>query len=338
MHSVTPIDSGDPRLTAYVLGELSVSEAHAVEAWLLKSPEARAEIQGIREMVSLIRGGFAAELERAGAVPAQPKRAELTLVRSEAPASPPSVESPERVVRIRRFAAVGTGLAAAAALVLAVTSPRWMSPGGVPESQLAADLPPFGGTIPGISRVDEADGIYLASAGGVAPDLRLRNPAADPVITEVRFLSDDPAQVRQFPLTSEMMSYLPAPRVMPIAPVPAARQAGNLYLDSDRFHNPELGGGAGQDDYWSEEPIWANAEPAAVAALDDRTAEAVQRAAELQEAGRQLFLAKEYEASVVVFQQALDELPKVGTDGSLRAQIEALLSAARKMSQTSGGQ
>ncbi|MBL9151682.1 MAG: hypothetical protein JNK37_04340 [Verrucomicrobiales bacterium] len=325
MNSVTPIDSGDPRLTAYVLGELSVAESHAVEAWLLKSPEARAEVQGIREMVSLIRGGFAEQLTGALSAPApapQPVPT-FTVVR-------PAAGSGKARIRPVVW---GTGLAAAAAVALALTSPRWLGQpaGGSAQPVAAAETtsaPAYSGAIPGLSPVGEAgEGVYLASAGGVAPDFRPRHLAGDPVITEVRFLPDDPTQLRNFPLTPEMVSYLPAQRVLSAAP--ATADGHDLYLDTERFPQPEIVENPVGD--WQQDDLYLGGIVSPVMEMDSRTTEAVAKATGLKDAGRQLFLAKEYEAAAVLFQQALDELPKVGTDGALRTQIEALLAGARKM-------
>lgn len=319
MNSVTPIDSGDPRLTAYVLGELTVAEAHAVEAWLVKSPEARAEVQGIREMVDLIRGGFGAELQASLAAPVRevPALSVVRLPDSNLAVSGRSRQSTPR----RRVAALGLGLAAAAAVTFALIGPdRMATPtADQPVAAAAAELPPFSGSIPGLDHLDqEADGIYLASAGGLSPDLRSRPLGADPVITEVRFLSDDPTALQNFPLTPEMVSYLPAPRAAVGAPAGGSR---SLYLDAGRFPNPQI------------------VQPETGAAWDDHrfipaeTSSAPNgKAVQLKDSGRRLFLASEYEAAAVVFEKALLELSDTPADQQVRAQIEALLNASRDMS------
>ena len=219
-------------------------------------------------------------------------------------------------------------------MTLALTSPRWLGqPGGGALPIATADAPAaYSGAIPGLSPVGEAgDGVYLASAGGVAPDFRPRHLNSDPVITEVRFLPDDPTQLRNYPLTPEMVSYLPAQRVLSTAPAaaPAPAEGHDLYLDPELFPQPEIVENPVGD--WQQDDPYLAGIASPVMELDSRTTEAVAKATDLKDAGRQLFLAKEYEAAVVLFQQALDELPKVGTDGSLRSQIEALLAGARKM-------
>ncbi|MCB1087595.1 MAG: hypothetical protein KDM63_11155, partial [Verrucomicrobiae bacterium] len=243
MNSVPPIDSGDPRLTAYVLGELSPVEGHAVEAWLLKSPEARAEVQGIREMVSLIRGGFAAELETSLAAPVQETPA-FTVVRA-AETSSKIVPLTETQIQRRRY--VAAGLAVAATITLAAIAPNWMAPKSGGGSLAGIDLPPFSGPVPGLSSVEEGvDGIYLASAGGVLPEFRSKSLGNDPIITEVRVLSEDPAVLRNFPLTPEMTTYLPAPRGAAVTPTAGGRA---MYLDNERYPNLEIAQpAAGWDD------------------------------------------------------------------------------------------
>ncbi|MFO0552730.1 MAG: von Willebrand factor type A domain-containing protein [Polyangiaceae bacterium] len=51
---MTTIERDDPRLTAYALGELDEAERVAFEAALSNSPEARAELESIREISSLL--------------------------------------------------------------------------------------------------------------------------------------------------------------------------------------------------------------------------------------------------------------------------------------------
>jgi Ca-activated chloride channel family protein len=58
-HDTMPVD--DPRLTAYALGELDASEVPAVEALLEQSPEARAEVEAIREVAGVLGTELAAE-------------------------------------------------------------------------------------------------------------------------------------------------------------------------------------------------------------------------------------------------------------------------------------
>ncbi len=52
---------GDPRLTAYALGELDEAERAEVEALLLRDANARAEVAAVREMAGALRAEFAAQ-------------------------------------------------------------------------------------------------------------------------------------------------------------------------------------------------------------------------------------------------------------------------------------
>jgi hypothetical protein len=55
------LDLNDPRLTAYALGELNGEERLAVEAAVAASPDARREVQRIREVAALLGAEFAKE-------------------------------------------------------------------------------------------------------------------------------------------------------------------------------------------------------------------------------------------------------------------------------------
>ena len=61
-HNVEP---GDPRLTAYAVGEMTPDEMSAFEAELANAPAAQREIERIRETADQLRLGFASELELA---------------------------------------------------------------------------------------------------------------------------------------------------------------------------------------------------------------------------------------------------------------------------------
>jgi Ca-activated chloride channel family protein len=54
-------DPNDPKLTAYVLGELDEKERAEVEALIENNPDARAAVEGIREVTGLLEGGLASE-------------------------------------------------------------------------------------------------------------------------------------------------------------------------------------------------------------------------------------------------------------------------------------
>nr|MDQ6913318.1 hypothetical protein [Verrucomicrobiota bacterium] len=55
----------DPKITAYVLGELSAQEAAQMEKAMAESPEARAQVEQTREMAATLRDEFRAELREA---------------------------------------------------------------------------------------------------------------------------------------------------------------------------------------------------------------------------------------------------------------------------------
>ena len=65
MKNENTIEPGDPRLTAYVVGEMPQAEAATLERELENSPDARKEIERIRETADLLRHEFATELESA---------------------------------------------------------------------------------------------------------------------------------------------------------------------------------------------------------------------------------------------------------------------------------
>ena len=58
------IETSDPQLTAYALGELEPDEVVVFERQLVESPTAKAELDDIRETVQWLRDGFATEAMR----------------------------------------------------------------------------------------------------------------------------------------------------------------------------------------------------------------------------------------------------------------------------------
>ena len=104
-HDEMPVADGDPRLTAYALGELPEAERAEMSARLLRDPAARAEVEAIRAAADVLREGFAAEAADAKAGGAAPAL------------------SPEQRAAIERAARVG-----ASGAVSAMASPaRWAS-------------------------------------------------------------------------------------------------------------------------------------------------------------------------------------------------------------------
>ncbi|HRZ17579.1 MAG TPA: hypothetical protein P5141_08455, partial [Candidatus Hydrogenedentes bacterium] len=55
------ITKDDPLLTAYALGEVTDEERAAVERFLEKNPDARAEVEEIRAAATLLTGALAEE-------------------------------------------------------------------------------------------------------------------------------------------------------------------------------------------------------------------------------------------------------------------------------------
>jgi anti-sigma factor RsiW len=52
------IDQNDPRLTDYVLGELSATEANEIEQAIQNSPELEAAVEEIRSTVGLLGDAY----------------------------------------------------------------------------------------------------------------------------------------------------------------------------------------------------------------------------------------------------------------------------------------
>jgi len=109
-HEMQP--DGDPRLTAYALGELDEAERAEVEALLLRDADARAEVAAVRETADALRAEFA--VQAAGeSVPALTP-AQRAMIESAARVGPV-----EPVRAVRRAALVWLWPAAAAAGLLA---------------------------------------------------------------------------------------------------------------------------------------------------------------------------------------------------------------------------
>lgn len=111
------IGPDDPRLSAYVLGELDESQRHEVERLLEHSPNARAEVEAIRETAALLHAELAAE--PAVALTAEQRAA----IEQEAARSPHAVKQSRRWPK--RLAVALSGLVTvAAAVILLVLVPE----------------------------------------------------------------------------------------------------------------------------------------------------------------------------------------------------------------------
>ena len=299
MKSDTPISPDDPRLSAYLLGEMPADESLVFEAQLRQSPEASAELEDLRSMCDLLRDSFVGELEQHAGENSQPTLSVL-----------PAPKPDEKVVafadhadhaagidaeknanaspwsRPARFASVGA--LAAAVVTATVILPKNVerpTAGGAQVSVEAAEadapmaasapdvvtpvlaeaktgpnpephsrVPNFGYRSAADSSPPTEGGAQFVSQGGNfltsgESEFQSRSLGSDPTITGVRFLSDDPIDLRSAPLPAELLSYLPADQGGNAAPVAAeptsAKTLANggirhLYLDTEKYPDPEI--------------------------------------------------------------------------------------------------
>ncbi len=267
MKSEATISPDDPRLSAYLFGELSVEESLLVEAQLRRSPEARAELEEFRAMSDLLRESFAAEL--AGAVRDEPALSLLPAPRVEDKVVAFAGANVDSRRKWGRVAAVAT-LAAAVTVALVMLPKAVTTDGGVPGTlasvdpvvapqpapadvetirHVSAKVPAFGYR----GETDATDGLHEVAwtagdtEGGF--ESRPRSLGSDPTITEVRFLSDDPIDLRSAPVPAELLSYLPDGRsgqggvttaMFHTGSDPRVGGPSHLYLDTDRYPDPEI--------------------------------------------------------------------------------------------------
>lgn len=112
-HTTQPLDRrDDPRLTAYVLGELSPEERAALERELASDPELAAEVRAIESLAGELRGTLAA-----APAPALDASRRDTILASARPA-PVAVRPKPRLLR---------QLAIAAGLIALVSAGLWAS-------------------------------------------------------------------------------------------------------------------------------------------------------------------------------------------------------------------
>ncbi|MCB1063261.1 MAG: hypothetical protein KDN20_10115 [Verrucomicrobiae bacterium] len=257
MKSDTPIDPSDPRISAFLLGELPADEALLFEVQLRRSPAAQAELEELREMSALLKDSFATELKEALETPSlkvlpTPQGGKVIEFQpDQVPVSRTSIS------RVAAYAALAAAVVAAAVVLpkgapgdgqqmASVTS--FMGESAKPvalvenappvPSKLPVSVPAFGyqGANDSIS-----DGRQLVSmnptmmglGGATAP----HSLGSDPTITEVRFLSDDPIDLQSAPLPAALYSYLPDSHG------PGGRHllgSSNGYLDTEKFPDPEI--------------------------------------------------------------------------------------------------
>ncbi len=255
-----PLSPDDPRLSAYLLGELPAEEALVVEAQLRRSPEAQAELEDLRGMCDLLRESFAGELE--DHVTADPPRLSVL------PAPKPDEKvvafdsGNERASRTQPVRIASLGALAAAVVTATIVLPRAVEkPGSGPivaevrasetETSRNVDAPSATGTV--VETPASADGEAvsdaLVSTHGTAPAeaAQARPLGSDPTITKVRFLSDDPVDLNNLPLPAELLSYLPEEQETGRIPVSyqvegtAPKADGrHFYLDTDKFPDPDI--------------------------------------------------------------------------------------------------
>jgi hypothetical protein len=172
-------ESGDPRLTALALGEITdAHEAHALREAIARDPRLQLEFAQTQALATLLRDGFRKELETATTTPATaaqdasplhataPYPAPLTAA-SASPASrrrsggfstAPSRRPETFKDNVLRFVLVGaTALGAAAALFLATRTPDTAT-AKLPENQVAATSTADPVSLPGIIHLRPSTG------------------------------------------------------------------------------------------------------------------------------------------------------------------------------------
>ncbi|MCB1233041.1 MAG: hypothetical protein KDN19_22540 [Verrucomicrobiae bacterium] len=271
MKSEDLISPDDPRLSAYLLGELTAEESLIVEAQLRRSPDAVAELAALREMSDLLRSSFAVELEAQNQV-AGPKLSVLPAPKADEKVvafSTSDIPSPwSHPARIASVATLAAAVVVAAvmlpkAVTVSGTSPQMAAvpPAAVREvvkpapeapAKSVASVVPSGSKVPnfGYQGSDSPAGVRLASLNsGDSPESQFARPlGSDPTITEVRFLADDPIDLRSVPLPAELLSYLPEedrePEMVRAAyhgeETATRRGIQHLYLDTEKYPDPDI--------------------------------------------------------------------------------------------------
>lgn len=159
-----PVNPDDPQMTAYALGELSLSEAAEFEARLQDSPKARRDLDSMREVMDLLSEGLREEWRTECEGPV------LKLLKP-APGSTVVVEGNFRPVR-RSYAAAAAVVGAL--LVASVAATGWKS-GLFDKTSDAAPL------VAEVMEVVDEPGVALAaSVAPHVPQLFLAEEIEDP--------------------------------------------------------------------------------------------------------------------------------------------------------------
>lgn len=232
MNTATPLDPDDPRLSAFVLGELPADEALIISAKLRHSPEARAEVEAMQEMADLLRDSFAGELE--DAPPAEtPTLSLLPFDATEEKIVPfTSLRSDEERRIFRMKVITATSLAAALAMGLFLLPEIRQAGGGNGEAMAGAgdSTLPEGSFLLGAVPVSSSllDGRETNLSGYVLEEL---TPEVDSY--------QQPGPAVETPLSMPIPATGPTLKQFRFSenPLPASRAS---YIDARLFPGPEL--------------------------------------------------------------------------------------------------
>jgi Ca-activated chloride channel family protein len=173
------VDLNDPKLTAYALGELTGAEQASVEAVLATSPEARHEVERVREIAAMLTQEL--RKEPLGAL----SQLQRIAIASET----------DRLHRQQRRGAPWTGLAVAASLLIVATAyflfPKQpvlpVAQNGQGESGAPAKVSP-----PAVAAGNSGRNANRPVASRPAPEKKVDEPADEPDkgMTQDRPLAD----------------------------------------------------------------------------------------------------------------------------------------------------
>ena len=203
-----PVNSDDPQMTAYALGELTVAEAAEFEARLQDSPKARRELGEMRQIMALLSEGLRGEWE--GESPMKGLRIFEPVLLPEPVSDAVVIEGQFRPVR-RSLAA-----AAAVAAILLFGGAAFLSQ----RSGLFDGAP-----VKGLAAVDLSGGGSLSGAALHVPQLLLAAEIEDPSSLDLV----GGVEANHLPVDA---SYLESDSVIPASFHPAG--AGPRFFSSDR--------------------------------------------------------------------------------------------------------
>ncbi len=203
-----PVNSDDPQMTAYALGELTVAEAAEFEARLQDSPKARRELGEMRQIMALLSEGLRGEWE--GESPVKGLRVFEPVLLPEPVSDAVVIEGQFRPVR-RSLAA-----AAAVAAILLFGGAAFLSQ----RSGLFDGAP-----VKGLAAVDLSGGGSLSGAALHVPQLLLAEEIEDPSSLDLV----GGVEANHLPVDA---SYLESDSVIPASFQPAG--AGPRFFSSDR--------------------------------------------------------------------------------------------------------